>query len=321
MNLVREDGVRVGASNVTLGKLTLKNASDDEVVNGRNDTTIITAGVPISGFDLTDTTDSDGNEVTVFGWDVATVESALTDAIANNLVRREVHRAELTLTYDQSGKVKVLKHRHRLKCVDAPSICTLEDIRELLGVDIPEVDDQGLNPKILYEAAIEATAYQAERVTGRHLRVSTSTETVRHSAARGQRRIRLKRYPLGTISEVKNAYSGQFASAQALTAETDYYPDGERGTIERLWADWLPGPGTIQVKHSGSGLWRSADDVDADVRHFAARNAKWLVDRKDSLGITSETIEGAAVASFVRGSMLPEFRDAMRELRRRSGSV
>jgi len=141
--LEREDGAKVGVANITAATLTLVDAATGQYIRGASVTpqNVWTPGGALTNnVAFADATDSNGTPITTIGWDVLATDVALKTATN----AREDHVATFVITYAQDGISKTIRHVHRLRCVDAPALCTYDDVL----ASLPELDEPTARPII-----------------------------------------------------------------------------------------------------------------------------------------------------------------------------
>jgi len=303
-NLEREDGTAVGLGNITAATAELRDAATGSYIRGSSSAAqdVWNGGAGAAGFQFS-TVGSD----TVVGWDVLLGDVAHVAAA----LPVEEHVAKILVTHTVGSVAKVIRHDHRMRCVDAPGLCTYEDV---MG-QFPGASES--NAREAIENMIEAFGRMVERKLRRRLRKSTvaAPTTTVLSAYRGQRLIQLDRYPIDSVISVKESVDGDFASGTTFAA-TDYFVDAEKGQIEMRWHDLSPGVGSIQVVHAG-GLFRDTGAVDPDIRFLAAaRQVGFMWKSRDKLGITSMSSQGQSVTVYSQQPLLPEVEAVLKPLQR-----
>lgn len=302
--LEREDGTAVGLGNITAATVTLRDALTGSYIRGSSGTPqdVWNAGSGAAGFQFA-TVGSD----TVIGWDVLLGDVALVNAA----LPVEEHVAKILVTHAVGSVAKVIRHDHRLRCVDAPGLCTYEDVMS----QFPGANET--NARETIENMIEGFGRMVERKFRRRFRKSTvaAPTTTVLSAHRGQRLIQLDRYPIDSVVSLKESTDGDFNSATTF-APTDYFVDAEKGQIELRWYDLTQGVGNVQVVHAG-GLFRDTGEVDPDIRFLAAaRQVGFMWKSRDKLGITSMSSQGQSVTVYSQQPLLPEVEEVLKPLHR-----
>lgn len=307
--LEREDGARVGIANITDATMTLIDAATGTYIRGTTGTSqdIWTPGGGLTNnVAYADTTDSNGNLVTTIGWDILATDVALVTA-GNS---REEHVARIVVTYAQDGISKTIRHEHRLRCVDAPSLCTYDDVL----ASLPELDEATARPVI--EDAIEAFSALVEKTTLRRFRKSTAasptTEVI--SVRKYQSVIQLERYPIVSVSSVEYDSEGSFSGSNVYAAN-EYAIDSANGQLERRYIPWFHGVGNTRIVYAG-GLYRDTGEVDADLRWAAVQQVAHWFKFKDKLGVTSVSVPGSSVTVYSQKPLIPTVQSVVDQFRR-----
>lgn len=306
--LEREDGAKVGIANITAATIWLRDPSSGDDIRGTSGTpqSIWSGGAGINDFSFADTT-LDDVAVTTIGWDVQLSDVAL----RNSLLSREEHVADIIVSFSQDGVAKKTRHVVRLRCVDTPGLCTYDDV----AAAIPDLNEA--TARIQIEDAIEAFSALAEKRCLRRFRKTTvaNPETEVFSNSDGYlRTLQLRRYPVTSVTSVKEDYDGSFASV-AAEDPTDYFVDAERGQVKRRAINWPRGDGNIQVVYAG-GLFSDPADVDADLRWAAVQQVVHWWKFRDKLGVVSISVPGSSVTQYSQAPLLPAVDEVLRHYRR-----
>lgn len=305
--LEREDGAKVGIANIASATIWLRDPVSGQDIRGTSASpqSIWNSGAGINDFSFADTT-VDDVAVTTIGWDVQIADVAL----RNSLLAREEHVADIVVTFSQDGVTKKTRHVVRLRCVDTPGLCTFDDVRVALS-DLNEDTS-----RISIEDSIEAFSALAEKRSLRRFRKTTvaNPETEIFSIVGYERTLRLRRYPVASVTSIKEDYDGNFAAVQAYDA-TDYYVDAERGTITRRGSAWIMGDGNLQVVYAG-GLFSDPAEVPSDLRWAAVQQVVHWWKFRDKLGIISISVPGSSVTQYSQAPLLPAVEEVLRLYRR-----
>jgi hypothetical protein len=122
--------------------------------------------------------------------------------------------------------------------------------------------------------------------------------------------IAASRYPIVSVTSIKEAADWDFASATALTADSDYRVRVSNGLIHRT-GKWLRGVDVIQVLYRGgyvaAGSTPGAGEtaLPDEIKLAARIQAEHIYRHKEQFGLTSVSIGGAA-ASVSSAGLLPE---------------
>lgn len=122
------------------------------------------------------------------------------------------------------------------------SLATLAQLKARQGIS-----DAGQDT--LLTAILTGVSGQLSQAAARPLEKATQTETLSVREP-GVSILYLKHWPIVTVTEVKEASFKQFDDADALTEDTDFMVDYERGELIRM-GFWLKGHLTVQVSYTG----------------------------------------------------------------------
>ena len=290
------DGAAISNANLLTLALTLKDGATGETINSRNNQNVLGAAGGSGQNNVT--VDSNG----ALTWSIQTGDTSIhTTGTAS-----EDHIARFVWTFTSGGQTKTGSATHVLHCVDYVPFCTFDDVKQQL----PEISDQDQD---FIEMLIETFYARAEQETGRKFLIQTSTTEV-FSARPGQMSLRLTRYPVSSITSVKQDSSGDFSSATAMSSD-NYEIDtlGDEGVLRLRWNSFNGGPGSVQVVYVG-GLIEKISGVNAstnvpwDLRMAAIRQVAYWYQRRSSLGLLSESIGGGSVSIKSEQDLLEDVR-------------
>ena len=185
-------------------------------------------------------------------------------------------------------------------------ICTLGDVKDRLGISDTE-HDTAINRIISGLKAI------FDRHTNRNLLLNADDVTEYYSAISGESRIVLNRYPVVSITSVKESYNYDFDAATALVENTHYRQlrSGENGILYRIYTSWATFEDAIQVIYRGgycsAGQTPGAGEfaLPADLREAAIEQASFFFKRRDDLGLAGVSFEGGSISKFSSMDLLP----------------
>ncbi len=274
-----EDDVAISLASISALTLTLKNATTGTVINSRSAQNVLNA-----------------NNVTVHAttgallWEIQPADTTL--EVSSESV--EEHTAEFELTW-ASGKKQ--KHVHVLRCqrTTHTALCVFDDVK-LWAKDIADSN------QLFVERLIDAFTKRAENESHRAWRKATVTEYF--TTRSGQSQIRLSRFPVDSITSIKESTNGDFSTATAM-ASTNYFLDSSRGIVRLRSLTFTEGPGAVQVVYTG-GLARDVFAVPADLRQAAAKQVAFEFQRKKQLGVVSMSTEGASVSMELERDLLAD---------------
>jgi hypothetical protein len=195
-------------------------------------------------------------------------------------------------------------------------LCTIADIKTPLGLADETRHDTFLT------ALIAAFSRRADNFTGRVLQDTGAAVTEYYRG--GCDLLQLRRYPIVSITSIKEAWDRDWDAATALVADTDYWiSDAESGILERLYATWPDGSGRTQVIYRGgfaepdAVLAAGQTALPADLREAARLQCTMIFQRRDDLGLVGVTFEGGG-KQMQQIRLLPEVEDTLSMYRRLS---
>jgi len=196
-------------------------------------------------------------------------------------------------------------------------LCTLADIKDRLGIGVDNTEyDSMLNRIIL---GLE-DVFNGE--TGRKLLMTNADVTEYHTGS--GRYLQLERYPVISITSVRESALYTFGDESALTADTDYrlVRDGKNGIIHRIGFKWSEFDDAIQVIYRGG--YCGADEMPgegehalpADLREAAILQASFIYKRRNDIGLSSVSAEGGSISKFSAMDLLPLVKETLNRYRR-----
>lgn len=195
-------------------------------------------------------------------------------------------------------------------------LCTIADIKDRLGIGSNTEYDSMLNRIILGLEDI----FDGE--TGRKLLMTNDDVTEYYTG--GCEYLQLERYPVISITSIKESALYTFGDEPALTANTDYRlaKEGENGIIYRMGYKWSGYEDSIQIIYRGG--YCGADEspgegehaLPADLREAAIMQASFIYKRRSDIGLSSVSAEGGSISKFSAMDLLPLVRDTLRKYRR-----
>jgi hypothetical protein len=138
--------------------------------------------------------------------------------------------------------------------------------------------------------------------------------------------IQLAAYPVVAITTLKEVYGGfDFTSATALVADTDYriVGGGEKGVIQRMYANFPEGLDTVQAVYrggytaAGSSPGAGEKAIPADLKEIAILAACILFKRRDDIGLNSISAMGGSVSVFAELGFPPIVKSTLDAMYRR----
>lgn len=137
----------------------------------------------------------------------------------------------------------------------------------------------------------------------------------------------LTAWPVVSITEIKEAVYGGFDDADALVENEDYQLDAAAGRLHRI-GYWMRGRLTVRVKcpagytppteYLADGYEAADGEVQlpADISEYAIQQASFYFQRRKSLGLTSQSVQGASVSTYAQDELLPNVAEGMKAYRR-----
>jgi len=202
---------------------------------------------------------------------------------------------------------------HLLADSAAGRICTLTDVKDRLGLSGTD-HDQAI------ERIISGLDSIFESYAHRILLVNAA-ETTEYYTGLGVR-LQLKRYPVVSITSVKQAYDYDFDSADALGADTDYRLITANGILYRINAFWPEVEQGIQIIYrggycsAGQAPGEGEFAMPADLREAAIEQACFLFKRRDDIGLSGVSAEGGSISKFSPMDLLPMVKKILDSYRR-----
>lgn len=196
-------------------------------------------------------------------------------------------------------------------------VCTLNDVKDRLGLDDTDYD-QMINTIILGVGGI------FDGYTNRML-IAPATDYTERVTGYGYM-LRVKQYPIITITSIKEAWNYEFDDAEELTNPDDYIiaNDGLTGVLMRRIGIWPILPETIQIVYRGgycaAGVAPGSGEyaLPADIREAAILQASFIFKRKDDIGLSSVSAEGGSISKFQAIKLLPQVQEILNKYRRLS---
>ena len=188
----------------------------------------------------------------------------------------------------------------------ARHFCTLADIKTRLGQTKTDFDE-------IINSIIIGIDGMFEAYCGRPLLMTSEDVTEYVGADMAWRRLLLRRYPIISITSIKEASDYDFDAATALVLNTDYRPvnSGLNGIILRLDDYWPAGEDVIEVKYRGGycGAGEAAAKgeyaLPAELREAAIMQGCFMFKRKDDLGLSAINSQSGSINKFADVDFLP----------------
>lgn len=280
--LLDVDGTAIPTANLDALTLTLTNARTGATINSRSAQNVLNA-----------------NNVTVnsttgaLTWLIQPEDTTMEDTSES----WEDHIAKFDWTYETTKKGT---HTHRMHIVNYLSLCTIEDVKLLF-------DSFPTNDEPIIEMLIETFSQRAEIETERKFRKSTAASpTVEtFSPKQGKWHYRTERFPIDSITSIKQAIDGNYNSGETLESD-DYTFDSESGLVKMRWTSFMEGENSVQITYAG-GLALDVGAVPMDLRWAAARQVSYWYQRRKMPGVVEVQVSRHGKESIMNPmDLLPE---------------
>lgn len=194
-------------------------------------------------------------------------------------------------------------------------ICTLADVKDRLG--LTDTD---------HDSTINRIISGLEEIFNSHTKRSlivSAADVTEYFTGLGSY-LQLNRYPIVSITSVKEAYGYDFDSASALSENTAYrkVAKGKNGILYRVFSTWLSVEDTIQVIYRGgycaAGQTPGEGEfaMPADMREAAIEQTTFLFKRRDDIGLSGVGFEGGSISKFSAIDLLPMVKKVLDKYRR-----
>ena len=196
-------------------------------------------------------------------------------------------------------------------------ICTLTDVKDRLGITNTE-NDTMLNRLI---SNIEDIF---NNYTKRKLLLNAAAVTEYYT---GQGRyLQLDRYPVVSITSIKQALDYDFDNVDALIVNEGYrlLSAGKNGIIISIYLNWAETPDSIQVVYTGGYCSAGQTPGDgeyampADLREAAIEQVTFFFKRKDDIGLSGVGFQGGSISKFSAMDLLPIVKNILDSYRKPS---
>jgi hypothetical protein len=194
-------------------------------------------------------------------------------------------------------------------------ICLLADIKDRLGTTKTDYDE-AINRIILGLEGI------FNNETRRKLIVTAADVTEYYRG--GSPMLQFKRYPIVSVTSIKESLTYAFASETALTENTDFriINGGENGIIHRMYTDWAWLSDSVQAIYRGGycaagqtpGTGEHA--MPDDLREAAIEQGSFIFKRRDDIGLSGTGFEGGSINKFSAIKLLPMVEAVLKTYRR-----
>lgn len=196
-------------------------------------------------------------------------------------------------------------------------ICTADDVKSRLAITSTEHDT-------VITKIIKGVASKFNTHTRRELIMPAAAVTEYFT---GQSRyLKVRRYPIISVTTIKEACDYDFTNADALVVNDDYrlVNTGRNGIILRVAVPWLDIEDAIQIVYQGgycaAGVTPSAGQLAMpdDLIEAAIQQASFIFKRKDDIGLSSTSFQGGSVNVFANMKLLPLVEETLEDYIRRA---
>jgi hypothetical protein len=198
------------------------------------------------------------------------------------------------------------------------SICTLSDIKVRLGIEDKTEFDTVIK-QIISSVESIFDAYTCRKL------IITAADVTEYITGCG-RFLQLRRYPVASITSIKETNDYDFDNADVMVANTDYrlLDAGNKGVITKLFGPWYDFPDGVQVIYRGGyvpadqtvGSGETA--IPADLREAAIMQATFIFKRRDDIGLTGVSFNGGDFTKFSAMDLLPLVKDILDNYKRKT---
>ncbi len=184
-------------------------------------------------------------------------------------------------------------------------ICTLADVKDRLGKSDTESD-------VTINRIIAGISDYFDGFCQRQLIQPAAAVTEYYTGLSSF--LQLNRYPIISVTSIKQAIDYNFDDATALTENTDYriMAAGKKGVLHRtLRVPWFDVPDSIQVIYRGGfcSAGQAPGDgetaMPADLREAAIEQVTFVFKRKDDIGLLGVGGPGGDITKFSAMKLLP----------------
>lgn len=196
------------------------------------------------------------------------------------------------------------------------SLCTLLDIKTRLGLG--DDHDDTINSIITGIAAVFASHCQRPLLV--------TAEDVTEQVTGYGHMLRIKRFPIVSITSIKESWTYEFDDADALTVNTEYLVlnGGLNGVLQRRYGAWPCIEESVQVIYRGgycaAGVTPTGDEVALpdNLREAAVLQCCFIFQRRDDIGLAATSFDGGSIQKFSAVKLLPLVEQILTAYRRPS---
>lgn len=221
-------------------------------------------------------------------------------------------RAKCATGEDTTAKVYVITE------LSDGNICLLSDVKDRLEMTAETKHDDRLRRII---AGVEQLF---ENWCRRKLIMNTSDITEYYTGLGS--RLQLKRYPVISITSVKEAWDYDFDNADELVADVDYrlVGGGDKGIIYKMYGTFKALPDSVQVIYrggyapAGASLGENEIAMPADLREAAIIQAALVFNRRDDMGVGGLSFDGGGFQKIDSTEICRPAKEILEHYKRRS---
>jgi len=194
-------------------------------------------------------------------------------------------------------------------------ICTLDDVKGRLGES--DIENDSTLARIILGIEDIFNIYTRRKL------ILNAADVTEYYTGSGNR-LQLTRYPLVSVTSIKQAVDYEFDTAEALEADSAYrlIGGGINGIIYRANTTWFSTPDAIQVIYRGGYCAAGQTPGDgettmpADLREAAIEQTTFIHKRRDDIGLSGVGFEGGSMNKFSAIDLLPMVKRILDNYRR-----
>jgi len=194
-------------------------------------------------------------------------------------------------------------------------LCTLANVKDRLGINDTDHDTNLVT-------IIDNLLSVFENHCLRKLILNAADVTEYYTGC--GRYIQLDRYPIVSVTSIKQALDYDFDNATALTANTDYRQvrEGKNGILYRMHQDWYNTEDCIQVIYTGgycsAGQTPGSGEhaLPEDLVEAAILQSSFIFKRRNDIGLASVSFEGGAISKSEPVRLLPMVKDILKDFKK-----
>lgn len=199
------------------------------------------------------------------------------------------------------------------------ALCTLAQVKTHLDIETLDTSQDAVLNQLIGQVSARL-ARDAGRIANGAPCLEKTSLVYYFSPESRTRTLQLPAYPVVSISEIKEAYYGEYADADALVENESYQVRLDIGQIIRI-GFWLPGVNTVKVTAIGGYTAAGGTPGDGetalpdDIVEAACIQVAFWHKRRMQHGITSAGFQGGQYTGYAKDELLPEVKQIMRSYR------